>query len=59
MYSILKEIVDSAGNVGYVFDQSFIGDDAGVIEKIAELFAADGIPRFAQIQEGPLVRTIQ
>lgn len=59
MYSVLKQHVDSAGNVGYIFEQSYSGNDAGVIALMQSLIAGDGVPRFAQLAETTGLRDIQ
>jgi len=58
LYSILKELADSAGNIGFVLDQTYTGDDAGVIALMQSLIAADSIPRHAEIATDIGVRVI-
>jgi len=58
-YQILKQVIDSAGNIGFIFDQNYTGNDAGVAAFISSLIAGDGIFRFAQTATDLGVRTIQ
>ena len=58
-YSILKQVIDSAGNVGFVLEQQFTGDDASALSLLQSLIQQDSIPRYAEIIGDAYTRTIQ